>query len=109
ITGLFVYNYDYCNNDKQCEDTCCKFYKLDSGVCDEQKNCDAILEASKQEYMKLSALEVDETALLNRYMSMLKLHPEAPAKKSNYNTILAGLVLILLAVVSFLIKDPDAS
>jgi hypothetical protein len=105
ITGMYLIDFKLspCETDNDCDDTCCKFYNVDEGVCDFESNCNAILQITREEYIRMTNLNVDSSVMLNKYQSIVKAHIEAPAQESHLNAILVGLVLLLLMAVSLLI------
>lgn len=106
ITGMYFVDFKLppCDSDKDCDNVCCKFYEADYGVCDEGDKCKAIWDLTKEEYVRMSNLKVDESVMLKKFNAVVKAHREAPAQKTHFNSIIVGLVLLLLATIGMLIR-----
>jgi hypothetical protein len=106
LTGDYLLGYraDACETTSDCSnnEVCCMFFEENYGICDEQKNCEAIKSVTREEKQgKISSLKpegVDKKVMLTKAVSAQR-SPVVPGK--NYS-IWAGLILLLLAVVIFM-------
>lgn len=105
ITGLYSLDLmlPSCNSDSDCSKVCCKYYNADYGVCNSIDNCKAIYDTTREEYMKISTLQVDNSVIMNRYQATVKAHLESPAKESYYSSIIVGLALVLVALIAYML------
>ncbi|MEK6816092.1 MAG: hypothetical protein AABY09_00635, partial [Nanoarchaeota archaeon] len=92
-----------CDSDSDCQQACCKYYNANYGVCDKLDNCRAIYDVTREEYLKISTLQVDDSALMDRYQTTVKARMESPAKESYYNSMIVGMALVLVAFIAYML------
>lgn len=107
ITGLYVMDFKQapCDTDDKCvaEGTCCLFYKESFGICDKQENCKAIEQTTFDARRKISTY--DSLTMNEKYemFSMVGKHIEGPAKENKLYSAIAGIFLVLFAILGFFI------
>ena len=107
ITGLYMAEFKQkaCEGPLQCagDETCCNFYNEKFGVCDRQENCDAIARFTFDERRKVSTYDAMETSEKYQLFNMAGAHIEGPQKASRLYSMLAGVLLVLVALIGFFI------
>lgn len=107
ITGLYVMEFQQepCGKGFDCAEgkTCCNFYNEDFGVCDTEDKCDDISRVTFDARRKISTYDTmskDEKYTLFNTMSA---HVEAPKKASNTYSLVAGIILVLIALIGLFV------
>lgn len=108
ITGLYVMDFrqNACDSDDKCMDSnvCCLFYNEDFGVCDKEANCAAIDKATFDARRKISTYDRLETRVKYEMLSStLNSHLEGPKKESRVYSMIAGVILIFIALAGLFI------
>ena len=109
FTGMYLIDFEqkYCSSDADClaGQACCYFYKENSGVCDQENNCKAIEQITKEEKEKVSSvldLEADYKFTEEEKLKVTKQissHLEKPMVKSNYASLIVGEILLILGLI----------
>lgn len=108
FTGMYLIDFEqeYCSNDEDCitGQVCCNFYKENSGVCDKKNNCKAIEQITREEKEKISSdLGLEEYRFTEedklRVTKQISSHIERPMTKSNYASVVVGVILLILGVI----------
>jgi len=109
FTGMYLIDFEqeYCSMDEGClaEEVCCYFYREDSGVCDQESNCKAIEQITREEKQKItSGMQLEEDYKFTeedrlRATKQISSHIEKPMTKSSYAPILVGAILVVLGVI----------
>ncbi|MFA5888564.1 MAG: hypothetical protein WC852_07690 [Candidatus Nanoarchaeia archaeon] len=108
ITGLYVMEFTQqpCGSNAGCSEAgqaCCKFYNENFGVCDRQANCDAIGRVTFDARRKVSTYELMSKDEKYKLFNTMSVHVEAPKKPSNLYSLIAGMILVLIALIGIFI------
>ena len=106
ITGLYIVDFkqEACESPLECKDgTCCNFYNEKFGVCDRQENCAAIERATFEARKKISTYDSLDKTEKYKMFSTVGAHIEGPKKADRLYSMLAGVLLVLFALIGFFI------
>ncbi len=107
ITGLYVMEFQQppCDADNKCsaENVCCLFYNEDFGVCDKETNCDAIEKVTFDARRKISTYDSLGKSQKYDMFSTVTAHIEGPKKESRAYSMIAGVILILIALIGLFV------
>ena len=108
FTGMYMIDFEQesCSTNEDClaEEVCCKFYKENSGVCDQKANCKAIEQITKEEKEKISSnLGLEDYKFTEEDMvqatKQISSHLEKPMEKNKYSSMAVGAILLILGVI----------
>ncbi|MFH1064986.1 MAG: hypothetical protein V1734_00585 [Nanoarchaeota archaeon] len=108
ITGLYVMEFtqEPCASSSNCLEpgqVCCSFYNEDFGVCDRKANCGAISRVTFDARRKVSTYDLMSKDEKYKLFSTMSVHVEAPKKASNLYSLIAGIILVLIAFIGIFI------
>lgn len=107
ITGLYVmeFHQEPCGQDFKCSENkaCCLFYNEKFGVCDTKDKCDDISRVTFDARRKVSSYDIMSREEKYNMFSTMSLHIESPKKASNTYSLLAGIILVLIAFIGLFI------
>ena len=108
ITGLYVMEFQQepCGKDLDCMESgqvCCNFYNENFGVCDTEDKCDDISRVTFDARRKVSTYDLMSKDEKYKLFNTMSVHVEAPKKASNLYSLIAGMILVLIALIGIFI------
>ncbi|MDD4878529.1 MAG: hypothetical protein PHO02_05840 [Candidatus Nanoarchaeia archaeon] len=107
ITGLYIMEFQQepCGKEFDCGDgkVCCNFYNEEFGVCDTEDKCDDISRVTFDARRKVSSYDTMSRDEKYTLFSTMSVHVEAPKTASNTYSLIAGIILVLVAFIGIFI------
>ena len=108
MTGLYVMEFtqEPCGSNADCREAgqvCCNFYNEQFGVCDKETNCNAISRVTFDARRKVSTYDLMSKDEKYKLFNTMSVHVEAPKKPSNLYSLIAGMILVLIALIGIFI------
>lgn len=109
FTGMYLVDFEQnsCDNNEDCLEgqVCCNFYKENSGICEQQSNCQAVEQVTRELKQEITTdfglaedykfTEEDKLEATKQISS----HLEKPLTKNNYTSVLVGAILLILGII----------